>query len=91
MCGTRAPPAASAVPGCRNGGSGRCPRLLDDRRGDRRACSSPSNVAISDGEAGNGLVGAVAAVPLGVGAVFLGRQALTRSRRDDRQTDRAAV
>ncbi|MFE1027058.1 DUF6223 family protein [Streptomyces sp. NPDC058818] len=40
---------------------------------------------------GNGLVGAVAAIPLGLGAVFLGRQALTRSRRDDRPTDRTTV
>ncbi|MGW1817435.1 DUF6223 family protein [Streptomyces sp. NPDC002125] len=30
---------------------------------------------------GNGLVGAVAAVPLGLGGVFLGRRALTRFRR----------
>ncbi|MFB6550866.1 DUF6223 family protein [Streptomyces sp. NPDC056405] len=37
---------------------------------------------------GNGLVGAVLAIPLGVGAAFLGRLALTRSRRDDRPTDR---
>ncbi|MEU0285740.1 MULTISPECIES: DUF6223 family protein [Streptomyces] len=29
---------------------------------------------------GNGLVGAVVAVPLGLGAVFLGRRALTRCR-----------
>ncbi|MEJ1199406.1 MULTISPECIES: DUF6223 family protein [unclassified Streptomyces] len=40
---------------------------------------------------GNGLVGAVAAIPLGLGAVFLGRQALLRSRRDDRPTDRTTV
>ncbi|MCF2436209.1 DUF6223 family protein [Streptomyces thinghirensis] len=40
---------------------------------------------------GNGLVGAVAAIPLGLGAVFLGRRALIRSRRDDRPTDRTTV
>ncbi|MFI0827569.1 DUF6223 family protein [Streptomyces roseolus] len=33
---------------------------------------------------GNGLVGAIAAVPLGLGAVFLGRRALARSRHADR-------
>jgi hypothetical protein len=37
---------------------------------------------------GNGLVGAIVAVPLGLGAVLLGRRALTRSRRNERPADR---
>ncbi|KOX45619.1 DUF6223 family protein [Streptomyces sp. ESR1.13] len=35
---------------------------------------------------GNGLVGAIVAVPLGLGAVLLGRRALTRCRHADRMT-----
>ncbi|GAA2531565.1 MULTISPECIES: DUF6223 family protein [Streptomyces] len=37
---------------------------------------------------GNGLVGAVVAIPLGLGALLLGRRALTRSRRAGRSADR---
>jgi hypothetical protein len=37
---------------------------------------------------GNGLVGAVVALPLGLGAVFLGRRALTGSRRTTGPADR---
>ncbi|MGC3000654.1 DUF6223 family protein [Streptomyces sp. G35A] len=37
---------------------------------------------------GNGLVGAVVALPLGLGAVLLGRRALTGSRRTTRPADR---
>ncbi|MBM7167602.1 hypothetical protein JQK87_04110 [Streptomyces sp. G44] len=37
---------------------------------------------------GNGLVGAIAAIPLGLGAVLLGRRALTRSRHADRPAGR---
>ncbi|MFI6123774.1 DUF6223 family protein [Streptomyces sp. NPDC051064] len=40
---------------------------------------------------GNGLVGAIVAVPLGLGAVLLGRRALTRCRRADRPADRMTV
>ncbi|MFE9820379.1 DUF6223 family protein [Streptomyces sp. NBC_00236] len=40
---------------------------------------------------GNGLVGAVVAVPLGLGGVFLGRRALTRSRRSGLPPDRATA
>ncbi|CAL9354214.1 hypothetical protein SUDANB15_00523 [Streptomyces sp. enrichment culture] len=40
---------------------------------------------------GNGLVGAVAAVPLGLGAVLLGRRALTRCHRADRPAGRMPV
>ncbi|WP_190079688.1 DUF6223 family protein [Streptomyces longisporoflavus] len=36
---------------------------------------------------GNGLVGAVVAVPLGLGAVFLGRRALTRHQRMGRPAE----
>lgn len=40
---------------------------------------------------GNGLLGAVVAVPLGLGAVLLGRRALTRGHHADRQADRTSV
>ncbi|GHB74711.1 hypothetical protein GCM10010377_76410 [Streptomyces viridiviolaceus] len=40
---------------------------------------------------GNGLVGAIVAVPLGLGAVLLGRRALTRYRRAGRPADRMTV
>ncbi|MEU2288597.1 DUF6223 family protein [Streptomyces sp. NPDC013178] len=40
---------------------------------------------------GNGLVGAIVAIPLGLGAVLLGRRALTRYRRTDRPADRMPV
>ncbi|MFF8633737.1 DUF6223 family protein [Streptomyces pilosus] len=40
---------------------------------------------------GNGLVGAVVAIPLGLGAVLLGRRALTRCRRTGRPADRMTV
>ncbi|MFJ4327372.1 DUF6223 family protein [Streptomyces tricolor] len=39
---------------------------------------------------GNGLGGAVVAVPLGLGAVLLGRRALIRDRLADRLADRPA-
>ncbi|MCG0065558.1 DUF6223 family protein [Streptomyces tricolor] len=39
---------------------------------------------------GNGLVGAVVAVPLGLDAVLLGRRALTRGRPVDRPAARLA-
>ncbi|MEU7472883.1 DUF6223 family protein [Streptomyces sp. NPDC044984] len=46
------------------------------------------HLATADGGpgTGNGLVGAVVAVPLGLGAVLLGRRALTRCRRAGRMT-----
>ncbi|MDX3231350.1 DUF6223 family protein [Streptomyces sp. ME19-01-6] len=37
---------------------------------------------------GNGLVGAIVAIPLGLGAVLLGRRALTRCRHTNRAADR---
>ncbi|TDC26037.1 hypothetical protein E1265_05355 [Streptomyces sp. 8K308] len=40
---------------------------------------------------GNGLLGAVVAIPLGLGAVLLGRRALTRARRADRPAGRVSV
>ncbi|MFE5730032.1 DUF6223 family protein [Streptomyces sp. NPDC056528] len=40
---------------------------------------------------GNGLVGAVVAVPLGLGSVLLGRRATSRHRRAGRSHDRPAV
>ncbi|MFJ9668856.1 DUF6223 family protein [Streptomyces sp. NPDC101219] len=40
---------------------------------------------------GNGLVGAVVAVPLGLGAVLLGRRALTRCRSAARPADRTTA
>ncbi|MEU2164123.1 DUF6223 family protein [Streptomyces sp. NPDC019208] len=40
---------------------------------------------------GNGLLGAVVAVPLGLGAVLLSRRALTRGHHADRQADRTSV
>ncbi|WP_215452908.1 DUF6223 family protein [Streptomyces sp. ATCC 21386] len=48
------------------------------------------HVATADGGpgTGNGLVGAVVALPLGLGAVLLGRRALTRGRRAARPADR---
>ncbi|MCC9711481.1 DUF6223 family protein [Streptomyces sp. MNU76] len=48
------------------------------------------HLATADGGpgTGNGLVGAVVALPLGLGAVLLGRRALTRCRRAARPADR---
>ncbi|MFG2503454.1 DUF6223 family protein [Streptomyces sp. NPDC048441] len=40
---------------------------------------------------GNGLVGAVAAVPVGLGGMFLGRLALTRLRRAGISADRTTA
>jgi hypothetical protein len=40
---------------------------------------------------GNGLVGAILAIPLGLGAVLLGRRALTRCRHTDQPADRTPL
>ncbi|MFF7857278.1 DUF6223 family protein [Streptomyces sp. NPDC007904] len=77
-------PAASAVPGCHRCSSGECLRPPVG------TVLVVLHLATSSGGPGtdNGLVGAVVALPLGLGAVLLGRRALTGSRRTTRPADR---